>query len=132
LEQALEGRMAGQRHHVELRADSAYGPRDEGAIVEVDPEEFPPDVAAGDRYEVENAAGALLIVRVLDVGPSAVTIDLNHPLAGQRVHFDVEITAVRPATHSEIEAAEKSLESQAASKQNLLAPERLLRGPDRR
>jgi FKBP-type peptidyl-prolyl cis-trans isomerase SlyD len=89
-------------------------------------------VAPGDRFEVENEDGALLVFRVLDVGPAAVTVDMNHPLAGQRVTFDISIRAVRPATNAEIVAAEKALASAGASHQNLVARERLLQGPNKR
>jgi FKBP-type peptidyl-prolyl cis-trans isomerase SlyD len=132
LERALEGCAPGDRRTVELSEERAYGPRDESAVVEVEPAEFPADVAPGDRFEVENEAGAVLVLRVLDVGPSAVVVDMNHPLAGQQVRFDILVRAVRPATDSEIQAAEKALAGADASNQNLLAPERLLRGPNKR
>jgi FKBP-type peptidyl-prolyl cis-trans isomerase SlyD len=132
LERALEGGAAGDRRSVELDETRAFGRRDEAAVLEVDRSEFPPDAAPGDRFEVENEHGALLVFRVLDVGPEAVVVDLNHPLAGQRVRFELLIRSVRPATDSEIEAAEKALASAGASQQNLLAPERLLQGPKKR
>lgn len=132
LERALEGCAPGDRRSVELNEEHAYGPRDESAVLEVDPVEFPTDAAPGDRFEVENEAGALLVFRVLDVGPAAVVVDLNHPLAGQRVKFDILVRAVRPATASEIAAAENALAGAAASNQNLLAPEHLLRAPNKR
>jgi FKBP-type peptidyl-prolyl cis-trans isomerase 2 len=132
VEQALEGCAAGDHRSIVLNQERAFGPRNEAAVLEVDRSEFPPDVAPGDRFEVENADGALLVFRVLDVGPMAVTVDLNHPLAGQRVTFDVSIRSVRPATVGEINAAEMTLASSDTSHQNLLPKERLLLGPNKR
>lgn len=43
------------------------------------------------------------MVTVTEVGPEQVTVDGNHPLAGQTLHFAVEVTAVREATTEELD-----------------------------
>jgi FKBP-type peptidyl-prolyl cis-trans isomerase SlyD len=109
VEQRLEGLVAGAKKSFELAAEDAYGPRDPNAEVEFDRAEFPADIAEGDRYEVEREDGTPLVLRVLGVGEEGVFVDLNHPLAGQRVRFDVEVLEARAATGDELALAEAAL-----------------------
>jgi len=111
LEQALDGLGTGDRGVVTLAPRDAYGERDPQAILEVDRAEFPPEVAPGDRFEAENDAGAVLVLKVLDVGPDTVHLDLNHPLAGQEVRVEFAVSEVRPATSEELAAADAALEA---------------------
>jgi FKBP-type peptidyl-prolyl cis-trans isomerase SlyD len=133
LEQSLEGMTAGQSKRVVLKPKQAYGPRRPDAVLEVDRAEFPPEVELGDRYELENAEGGLLVLKVLDVDDSRVVLDANHPLAGQNVSFELHVLEVRPATSEESTQAEARLTgAHAAEPGALLAPERLIRGPRKR
>ena len=110
LEQALQGARAGSRLSVELAPADAYGERDPRAQLEVAREEFPPDVVAGDRFEVERDDGMPSVLQVLEVLPEFVVVDLNHPLAGQRVRYELEVIEARAATEEELILAEDSLE----------------------
>jgi FKBP-type peptidyl-prolyl cis-trans isomerase SlyD len=114
IEHVLDGMSAGERRTLTLKARDAYGKRDPKAVIEVDRDEFPEDVAPGDRFEMENEAGGLLVLQVLDVGPDSVVVDLNHPLAGQDIRVELHVHEVRPATTSELAEAESMLEEQAA------------------
>ena len=139
LEQALEGLQAGDRRSVTLPARDAFGERDPEAFVEFDRSEFPAGVAAGDRFEAEQADGTPMSLQVLDVDEERVVVDLNHPLAGQPVRFDIEVLEARPATDDEIRLAEARLEEDEESEGApgpgsgaLLSPESLLRPRTRR
>lgn len=141
LERALDGLSAGDRKAVTLRPRDAYGERDPKAILEVDRSEFPPEVAPGDRFEVENEAGAVLVLQVLDVGPETVHLDLNHPLAGQEIRIELAIVDVRPASAQELAEADAALEAEQDSPGGgqgtipvaspVIPLDRLLRGPAR-
>jgi FKBP-type peptidyl-prolyl cis-trans isomerase SlyD len=72
-------------------------------------EEFPPDVSPGDRYELEREDGSEVVARILAVADDVVVVDLNHPLAGQRVRFEVEVLEARAATPEELQIAESQL-----------------------
>lgn len=109
VEERVQGLVAGDKKSFELEAEDAYGPRDPKAEVEFDRAEFPKDVAEGDRYEVERDDGTPLVLRVLSVGEEGVLTDLNHPLAGQRVRFEVEVLEARAATADELALAEAAL-----------------------
>lgn len=109
LEAKLEGLTAGAKRSIELTPREAYGERDPSLQLEVSREDFPPDVAPGDRYELERDDGSELVVRVLAVEDDLVVLDTNHPLAGQRVRFDIEVLEARAATREELEIAEAAL-----------------------
>jgi FKBP-type peptidyl-prolyl cis-trans isomerase SlyD len=114
LERAIEGKLAGDKVDFTVPASEAFGKRDPSRIVEIAREEFPPDVKRGDRFEVENDQGGLLVVHVLEVSDDHVVMDTNHPLADQDARFVVEIREVRPATEAELEATRELMEEDSA------------------
>ena len=91
LEQALYGAMVGEHRSVALRAEDAYGRRDEAEVIEVDRAEFPEGAEPGDTFEAENAVGQVVLLTVLETTEERVVVDGNHPLAGQDVRFEVEV-----------------------------------------
>jgi len=114
VEGALEGKTVGDRVEARLAAGTVFGARQASSILEVDRADFPADVAPGDRFELENAAGDLLVAHVLEVVDDLVVIDTNHPLAEQDVILRGELLEVRPATGEELKAAELALEEDLA------------------
>jgi FKBP-type peptidyl-prolyl cis-trans isomerase SlyD len=102
LERALEGAAAGERTQVVVEAVDAYGEVDPGAIFELPKDQFPEEVpvAPGAWFIGETADGEVPMT-VLQVSDDQVLVDANHPLAGKRLHFDVEIVDVRPASDQE-------------------------------
>ena len=60
--------------------------------------ELKPDVA----LRAQDGDGDPVMMRVVEVGEQDVTVDLNHPLAGQTLYFDVEVIGVRTATAEEL------------------------------
>lgn len=137
LEEAIQGMEQGARKQVTLKPEDAFGERDPKAVLEVLRDEFPPDVAEGDVFDAEEddgpgAPGGMVLLRVLEVTPDSVILDRNHPLAGQKVRFDVEVLEVRPAEESEISAAEARLSVEGPAEQSLIPAASLLRGGTRR
>lgn len=104
LEQALLGRSAGERFAVQVAARDAYGERDPAARQRV-PRKHLAQVKPLEPGAVvqltDNQTGAIRLVSVLKVGMTVVDIDLNHPLAGEALDFDVEVLAVRAASEGE-------------------------------
>ncbi|MCA9625010.1 MAG: peptidylprolyl isomerase [Myxococcales bacterium] len=107
LEAGLLGAAAGERREIELGPEDAFGERDEEALLEVDRLDFPggDSVERGDEVMSQRPDGVEVAHRVVEVSPEAVLIDLNHPLAGQRVRFEVEVLGVRPASDEELDRA---------------------------
>jgi len=102
LEKALLGKQEGDSLTVDLPAAEAYGDRDEKRIRNVPLRklaEAKPNV--GMRYRVETNGGAVAAL-VLAIKGDYATMDLNHPLAGMNLHFDVKVVGVRAATEEEL------------------------------
>ena len=94
---AVVGMAPGDTKVVHIPVDQAYGPRRDEMILEVPPQEFPPDVEpqVGDRLQIRQADGKSFPVTVSDVRDDAVTLDGNHPLAGEDLNFEIELLAIK-------------------------------------
>jgi FKBP-type peptidyl-prolyl cis-trans isomerase SlyD len=103
LEEALEGKTTGDRIVVAIPADKAYGARDAALVQQVPRRAFQSggELKAGMRFTAQSEQGPRQVV-VIRVAGDMVTVDGNHPLAGQALNFDVAITAVRAASEDEL------------------------------
>jgi len=103
LEKALAGKSAGETVRVTLAPEEAYGQRDDKEIRNVPLRKISADgkLAPGARVRVQTAGGFQLGI-VNTVRGDYETVDLNHPLAGMRLDFEVEVMAVRDATAEEL------------------------------
>lgn len=103
LEKALAGKKAGDKLTCSIAAADAYGERDDSLIFKVNKSEFEgADIEVGMQFEAHGEEGAQ-IVTVMGIEGEEVTIDANHPLAGETLNFDVKIVDVREATSEELE-----------------------------
>ena len=102
LETALMGRDEGEELSVTVAPKDGYGEYNEKLVFKVDRKQFPPNVKieVGMEFETEGHHG--MGVRVIEVGDDSVTIDANHPLAGETLYFDIKIISSRMATDDEI------------------------------
>ena len=104
LEKALAGRQAGDKLRVRVEATDGYGVRDAALVKRVPRRSFGSvgDIKPGMQFQAQLERGQTRVVTVTAVKGDMVTIDGNHPLAGQDLNFDVEITEVRDATAEEL------------------------------
>lgn len=103
LEKALDGKSVGESLTVEVPPSDAYGERIDALVQAVPRSAFGgiSDLQPGMRFQAETQQGPVPVV-VTAVGDEEVTVDGNHPLAGQTLTFDVEITDVREASVEEV------------------------------
>lgn len=103
LENALEGKSAGERISVSIAPQDAYGEHDPSLVQAVPRDRFPPgmEIKAGSQFQAQTEAGPRSI-KVVDVQGDSVTVDANHPLAGMSLNFEVEIVDVREAAPEEL------------------------------
>jgi len=105
LESALEGAEAGDRKQVVVAPGEGYGEHDPRGIQRVPRQAFPADFQpqVGMELTAQGPDGDEVAFVIQGVELDAVTIDLNHPLAGKTLHFDVTVREVRQATPDELE-----------------------------
>jgi FKBP-type peptidyl-prolyl cis-trans isomerase SlyD len=103
LENALEGVECGHKSVIVVEPADGYGEVDDESIFEVERCKFPEgmDVFPGMQFAGETPNGDVPLT-VVQVNDDAVVVDANHPLAGERLHFDVEVVDVRPASNEEL------------------------------
>jgi len=104
LERELEGKIPGESITCSILPADAYGDRNESLVFKVNKKDFGDNVEvdAGMQFEAHGEDGTL-IVTVVNVNGEEVTLDANHPLAGETLHFDVKVIDVREATPEELE-----------------------------
>jgi len=102
VEDALAGKSAGDRFEVSVPPEQGYGPRDENAVQRVPKKFFAANerLHPGLRTTLSTRDGARAVT-VLKVGMSVVDVDVNHPLAGKTLKFDIEMVDVRDPTDDE-------------------------------
>jgi len=105
LEKALVGKNVGDKFAVEVTPEEGYGVYNDEMIMDVPKAQFPKEapVEVGAVFELVNSQNEPLVVRVTALSGDVVTIDANHPLAGKKLFFDVEVSSVRKATETELE-----------------------------
>lgn len=104
LETALEGKAKGAKFNVTIPPEQAYGARDERLIQRIPKDQFPDPkrLTKGMRFQINGPNGPMILA-VMDVTDTEVVVDGNPELAGETLHFDVEVLDVRQATEEEVE-----------------------------
>ena len=104
LEDALEGKSIGAKFQVAVPPAKGYGERNEQMVQAIPKAQFqsPERLQKGVQFQLNGPQGPLILT-VVDVKGDDVIVDANPPLAGQTLHFDVEVTEVREASEEELE-----------------------------
>ncbi len=104
LEEQLEGKEAGESLKATVPPEKGYGPR-LGQSQEVPRSLFPEgaELTAGMQVVAHDDSGRQIPFFIIGFTDETVTIDPNHPLAGETLHFEVTVESLRDATEEEIE-----------------------------
>jgi peptidylprolyl isomerase len=96
-EQATRDMQVGQVKTVTIPAEKAYGPYRDEMVVAVPREQLPADLnpEIGQRLQMQSPDGMRVVVVVADVSDTAITLDANHPLAGQALTFEIELIEIK-------------------------------------
>lgn len=104
LEKELEGKSSGDTLKVEVQPEEGYGQVNPQLIQKVPHSAFDgaPEIKPGMQFQAQGPGGETQHITVKEVTEEEVTVDGNHPLAGQVLHFDVTIEEVREASEEEL------------------------------
>lgn len=104
LEDALEGKQVGDSFKVSIAPADGYGEKDEALLQEVPRSMFRgvDQIEVGMQFHAQTDHG-MQVITVSKVEGENVTVDGNHPLAGQNLNFDVKVVEVRAASAEELE-----------------------------
>jgi len=95
-EEAVIGMQEEENKEVHIPQDEAYGEHREDLVATIDRSELPDDmdVEEGQHLRMEGQNGQTMIVRVVDMDEETVTLDGNHPLAGEDLTFNIELLEI--------------------------------------
>lgn len=104
LENALEGRVAGDKFKIRIAPEDAYGARNDELVQAVPRSAFEgiDEIRPGMQFQAQSPEGVQLVT-VVEVIGDQVVLDGNHPMAGVTLNFDVEVADVRDATPEELD-----------------------------
>lgn len=104
LENALVGKAVGDELEVSIEPEDAYGEYSAELITNLGREMFEgvDELEVGMQFHASAPDGGMQIVTIRDIDGDQVTVDGNHPLAGQQLNFKVKVVSVRAASAEEI------------------------------
>ncbi len=105
LEREMMGMKVGDSKDVVILPEDGYGEYDDAAFMNVPRGEFPKEmpVEEGMELTVRDDAGQARYARIETVEGDSVTLNFNHPLAGDELHFNVKVVGLREPTGEELE-----------------------------
>jgi FKBP-type peptidyl-prolyl cis-trans isomerase SlyD len=99
MEAGLEGKVVGNKFDLKIKPEDGYGLKDDRMVQQVPRANFPnQQIEVGMQFQTNSGS----VVTVTNVSLESITVDGNHPLAGEELHFAVEVMEVRNATAEEI------------------------------
>ncbi|NEQ28238.1 MAG: peptidylprolyl isomerase [Microcoleus sp. SIO2G3] len=95
-EQAVVGMSPGESKTSSIAADQAYGPHYEEMVLVIDRNQVPADapMEVGTQLQLRQETGEMIPVIITDVNEAEITLDANHPLAGEELTFDIQLVAI--------------------------------------
>mgnify|MGYP005998404459 CR=1 FL=1 len=96
MDQGLPGLRVGDKKTLHIACEQAYGPLNPAARQAIPREGIPDDIPleVGIQLQMQTPEGQVLPVTVVEVDEATVTLDANHPLAGQDLNFDIELVSI--------------------------------------
>ena len=103
LEQALAGLLVGSKKQVKVSPEEGYGVIEAELLTTATRNQFPPDadLHVGMRFAADVGGEQPVVFTVTQIVGDQISLDGNHPLAGETLHFDVEVLSIREATAEE-------------------------------
>ncbi|HWP44220.1 MAG TPA: peptidylprolyl isomerase [Blastocatellia bacterium] len=104
-DEGVRGMQVGETREIEVDPDQAYGPYREEMVLVLPRSAFPPETspAVGLGIEVQSPTGESHLFRIIEVDGEQITLDGNHLLAGETLHFSVRLLSI-DSSHAQASA----------------------------
>lgn len=112
LSKGLQNIKAGEKRTITVTAEEAYGFYDPKKVILFPKSKLPKNMLVGQTVSIAGKSGAIRTYKILEFHDGMVSLDGNHPLAGQDLIFEIEAIEVRDATPEEIEESSNVVSSQ--------------------
>jgi len=95
-EDGVTGMAIGETKTITIPFDQAYGAYDDGLVLDVPRDQFPEHITpeVGEALQLQQPDGNVITVIISEVSDESVTLDANHPLAGEDLTFDLELAEI--------------------------------------
>ncbi|MGI8500781.1 MAG: FKBP-type peptidyl-prolyl cis-trans isomerase [Hassallia sp.] len=95
-EEAVMGMNTGESKTTKIPVEEAYGSHRPEMVVEVERDQMPPEMEpeVGQQMQIQQPSGQIIPVTITNISDSTVTLDANHPLAGEDLIFDIELVDI--------------------------------------
>jgi peptidylprolyl isomerase len=95
-EEGVTGMEVGESKTVLIPSDEAYGPHMDEMVLTIPREQVPPHITLGlgEMLELRQPSGEAITVRITELSDASVTLDGNHPLAGEDLTFDLQLAGI--------------------------------------
>ncbi len=110
--QGLQNLKKGDKRSINLTAKEAYGFYDPKKVILFPKKKLPKNLKAGDPVSIVGKSGNIHSYKVVQMHDDMVSLDANHPLAGQDLTFEIEALEARDATTAEIAASSNVVSDQ--------------------
>ena len=94
---AIEGMEKGEKKEVHIEAKDAYGERNEQLMQKVPKDKMPPDAKEGMMLQMQDPKDHIMMAKIAKMDDKEATLDLNHPLAGQNLNFELTLVEISTA-----------------------------------
>lgn len=96
-DEAVVGLTVGESKTVNIPSEEAYGPYQENMVLAIERDKFPEglNLTVGEQLQVPSQGGQPVVVVIKDVTDDKVTLDANHPLAGEDLNFNIELVEIK-------------------------------------
>lgn len=112
LARELQDVVAGQKKRIQLKAESAYGFYEPSKVILFPRNKLPNTLKEGQMVHIAGKSGLVRIYKVLQLHHNMVSLDGNHPLAGQDLVFEIEVISAREASNDEVHDADNVVSQQ--------------------
>lgn len=99
----LQNLVTGEKRSIELSAQDAYGFYDPKKIILFPKNKLPKNIRVGESIQIAGKSGKIRTYKIMQLHDNMVTLDANHPLAGQDLIFEIDVISARDASTAEIE-----------------------------